>query len=59
MAKRGISVSISTPSSLIYYDVLAAKISCANTSLPVPIISVDFINTVGTRVSVIESQATF
>ena len=44
---------------MINYDLMAQKIAQANMSLPSPRVSVDEINTVGKRVSVAESSASF
>lgn len=55
----GFNGSVSAPSSIIDYDLLAAKISSSNASLPSPVVQVSDISTAQATVSVIESGAEF
>lgn len=54
---RGTESNVSN--GMINYDLLAAKVAQANMSLPSPIVTVEEINTVGKRVSVAETNASF
>lgn len=53
------STSSNPSSGMIDYDMLAASMATANASLPAPIVSVEEISSVTSRVGVIEANSTF